>query len=60
MDLCTKLIAANVDLLEKCKIFLRDVPSEVYRDITQPHFPFSIGVQVRHNIDMYGCFFRDY
>ena len=60
MDLCAKLVAANVSLLDQCKSFLVDIPADVYTDATQPPFPFSIGAQVRHNLDMYACLIRDY
>ena len=54
------LIAVNVSLMEQCRDFLGDVPLEVYTDTSQPPFPFSIGAQVRHNLDMYVCLLRDF
>ena len=60
MDLCEKLVAANLELLEQCRQFIEDVPLAVYTDASQPPFPFSIGAQVRHNLDMYTCFLRDF
>ena len=60
MNLCEKLIAANISLLEQCRSFLEGVPVEVYTDTSQPPFPFSIGAQVRHNLDMYVCLLRDF
>ena len=57
----SKLVGANISLLEQCKAsFLEKVSLEVYTDISQPPYPFSVGAQVRHNLDMYDCLIRDY
>lgn len=58
MAICDKVVEANIDILEQCKTVLETIPLEIYADSSVPPYNFSIGAQMRHNLDMYESLLR--
>jgi len=56
----TGLVDSNLHTIDAAIQLLSDLPSDVYSKVQKPYFESSLGKHMRHIIDHYLCFRRDF